>query len=453
MNNKPHYIVIAAILSLLLCNRAAGQTNGFVQTDNIKVAGVTTDAQINPLTTYHRQTTIVYYDGLNRPLQAIAEQASPGGKDVIQPVYYDTLGRQTISYLPYSDESGSYATGAYRSNALSGGQSGFYNQTGQYLVPVDSEPFSSRVFEKTPLQRLLDAGMVGNGFQPTSGKYKTVNYRPNNSTTDGGILLWTWNGTTYTTSATTTYANNSLWVTDATDEDGVETRAFADLEGHMVLKRQILSSGNLDTYYIYNNAGMVAYIIPPLATTNLSGVSYILTASPVVNMVYSFIYDTMGRLIQKTVPAKGIVSIVYDPFNRPLLSQDANMNAKDEWYYIKYDAKGRAIGTGIYTDVSHSTQAEMQSYVNSLAWAYYFEIRSTTKTDSGYYTNNVFPNSGISPLSWAYYDNYNMKDGSTADFSFSTTQLAGDTVTTAPVKGMPTISVQTVVGSGIAATT
>ena len=149
--------------------------------------------------------------------------------------------------------------------------------------------------------------MVGAGFQPDDGgtpHYKTVKYRPNNTTTDGNILIWVCN-TDGTYSSGTFYASNALAVTDGTDEDGTETLSFTDLAGHMVLRRQKLSGSNLDTYYIYNNAGMISYIVPPLATNDLTS-SYSLTAAPVVNLVFQFTYDTMGRLITKTVRVKGL---------------------------------------------------------------------------------------------------------------------------------------------------
>ena len=154
------------ILSLLSCifiiaNKT--QAQGYVQDEVIKVQGITTDAQIYPLTPTQKQTTRSYYDGFGRTIQTVALQASPLQHDIVQPVAYDNLGRQTTSYLPYADENSSNATGSYRANAISTDQAAFYNNTSQYLVINDSAPYSQQVFENSPLQRLLQAGMAGNG--------------------------------------------------------------------------------------------------------------------------------------------------------------------------------------------------------------------------------------------------------------------------------------------------
>jgi RHS repeat-associated protein len=222
-------------------------------------------------------------------------------------------------------------------------------------------------------------------------------------------------------------------------------------------KNQPLGTGHLDTYYIYNNAGMIAYVLPPLATNALAANSYNLAATPLSNMVYKFIYDTMGRLSQKTVPAKGVVSIVYNPQNEPVLTQDANMAGSKEWNYLKYDAKSRVIGSGIYTDNVHTTLTQMQNYVaDTVSYTTWYETRSATASTTGYYTNVVFPTGLVThttttPLSFAYYDNY-IVIGTTPNFGYIHQGLTNeDSVTTAPLKGMPTVTTETTVGSGITA--
>lgn len=69
--------------------------------------------------------------------------------------------------------------------------------------------------------------------------------------------------------------------------------------------------------------------------------------------------------------------IIYDPYNRPVLVQKGNLRNNNQWNYIKYDAKGRAIAQGIYTDVTitHKTLAGMQSFVSALTDNTWFESR------------------------------------------------------------------------------
>jgi RHS repeat-associated protein len=448
--NKKIYLALFTLILLAGCLPAMGQVIGFTQQEVVKVAGVTTDAQLSALTLAQKQTTRVYYDGMGRPLQSVDLQASPNQNDIIQPVAYDNLGRQTISYLPYAGKS-TDVMGSYRPNAISTEQPAFYGPSGADKVADDGSPFSQQVFENSPLQRTLQAGMIGAGFQPTvSGNhYKTVSYRFNNGG-DGFILVWNPDGT-FTTG--TYYASNTLGVTDAKDEDNTETLSFTDLAGRVILKRQLLSSGNLDTYYVYNYAGMLSYIIPPLAVNKLAANSYNLNTAPLKNLVFHYVYDTMGRPVEKTVPAQGRMLTVYDPYNRPVLMQDSNMRVNNQWNYIKYDVKGRVVGQGIYTNTTQVGRAVMQSWINTNYGTNWYEIRSTN-SPSGYYTNRAFPTTGIAPLAYAYYDDYDVDNNGTPNFSYTAQGLAGEgTATTAPLKGVPTVISKATIGNGITAGT
>ncbi len=441
------------------CGLSYAQTSSFVQQENIRLPGITTDAQINNLPVANKQTSRVYFDGFGRTVQRVDVQSSPAMNDMIQPVAYDNLGRQTKSYLPYAGQS-TDVMGSYRPNAITTDQPNFYNQTSQYLIAKDASPFMQKVFENSPLQRLLQAGMVGTGYQPgVSNNYTKSGISRTNVAADGNILVWNPDGS-YT--AGRYYAPGTLEVTDGKDEDGIETLSFTDLAGQTVLKRQILSGGNLDTYYIYNMAGLLSYIITPKALgIMVNAGNYSLTQSGVNALIFQFFYNSHGQLTQKIVPSRGILSIIYDPLNRPVLMQDANMSAQHQWNYIKYDGQGRAVSQGIYVDNNNTTYTAMVNYISTLssygsAW---FESRSGTLTGGGYYTNTIFPtgavaNTSITPLAFAYFDNYDLNQDGNPDASYiaqnDPVNLPNEeSATTAQVKGMPTIMSQTTVGSGL----
>ena len=165
MNTKKFAVGILNIILLFLAHSALAQMNA-MEDDIIKKSGVLTDEEVYPLSPIYKQSTFVYYDGMGRPIQQVAQNASPLQNDIVQPIVYDNLGRQTTSYLPYSDVNtgtSGVLPGSYRSTALTE-QSTFYSNTGQYLVATDADPYSQTVFEKSPLQRLLEAGMVGSNF-------------------------------------------------------------------------------------------------------------------------------------------------------------------------------------------------------------------------------------------------------------------------------------------------
>ena len=437
------------------------QDPGFIQQEIIKKANIITDDQINGLSVSQKQTVRAYYDGFGRSIQNVTVQASPLMHDQIQSIVYDNLGRQTKSYLPYADENVNSTIGNYRPNAVSIDQPGFYGNSSQYLIPTDAMPYAQQVYDNSPLQRLLQVGTVGSGFQPVNGQhFKSLIYRSNNGTIDGNILQWNVDGTYNTGNY---YGNSTLTVIDGRDEENIENISFTDLAGHLVLKRQVLNGTNMDTYYIYNRAGMITYVIPPGATNILNANSYNLTATPLCNLVFHYFYNSRGQVTQKTIPGKGLISTVYDPLNRPVLEQDANMAPNFQWRYVKYDAKGRPISHGIYTDPNNGTYTSMQTYVYSLSSSYiaaWYESRSGAIINSGNYTNNIFPNGSLSgttltPLEYDYYDDYDLNQDGNADFSYIAQQdqyLPGEeTATTAQLKGMPTIVSKSTV-SGLANT-
>ncbi|MHB8209026.1 DUF6443 domain-containing protein, partial [Mucilaginibacter sp.] len=463
MYNRKLICGLFSFLFLFFIQQARAQ-QGLVQQDIIKIPGITADNQIYSLGAASKQTTISYVDGLGRAIQTVAVTVTPLGNDIVQPIVYDNLGRQTMNYLPYADlttGSTSDPIGSYRANAISG-QSGFYSNGNTDKVQDDANPYSQQVFENSPLQRLLQSGMVGNGYQPVVGTgttgaqyYKNISYRTNLSTTDGNIIVWGPDGS----NTDSFYADNTLSVTDGKDEDNLEGLTFTDHSGRLILKRQVISSTqNNDTYYVYNNAGFLLYIVPPKAVTLLSGLgSTPLTSAPVDSMIFAYTYDDLnhGRIITRTTPGAGTVNIVYDPYQRPILVQDANMALRNKWNYIKYDAKGRAISQGIYLDASHIGQVAMQAWVNTNYGSYWYESRSSTSA-TGYYTDNVFPQSSITPLSYAYFDDYDLNEdvNHLPDYSYSPQSLPNDqteTPTLAAVKGAPTMIMTTTVGEGFTA--
>jgi len=78
-------IFLICVITLMSLHLFA-QNPGFVQTDVIKISGVASDGQINTLQLPNIQTTRVFIDGLGRPVQSVALQASPvNNKDIVQP--------------------------------------------------------------------------------------------------------------------------------------------------------------------------------------------------------------------------------------------------------------------------------------------------------------------------------------------------------------------------------
>jgi RHS repeat-associated protein len=422
-----------------------------IQDAVIEVPGITTDNQIYALNYQQRLASQEFRDGLGRLVQKVNIQASPTQKDVITFYAFNSLNQQVFSYLPYDGADGS---GFYRSTAITD-QTSFYTNGLSDKVIDDTKPWSQNVLESSPLQRILNSGMNGVGFQPISGDhYKSINYRSNNSTVysndalNTGIRVWNYDGT-----SASVYSNGSLTVTEMTDESGNLTIYYIDALGRPILKRQIISptivdnntESCLDTYYVYDDANELRVIIPPKAVTAMRAASWSITVAGAVPLVYLFNYDIQGRLVERKIPGSNMFNIVYDPMNRPVLIQDGNLASANKWIYLKYDRKDRKISQGIYVDaVNGTTRTSMQAYVSSLNYSVsYYEEKQSGGTAPNFYTNRVFPTanqdgSALQDLAYNYFDDYDFNFDGNADYAYQVQGLSGEAVPTALVRGVMT---------------
>lgn len=234
-----------------------------------------------------RQIGYEYFDGLGRPLQSVMMQASPGMKDIVQPVKYDNYSREVYKYLPYVPNEGN---GLLKVNPLGATtytgspHNLFYtNGTGDKITD-DTKPFSKTVFEQSPLNRVTKQGSPGTAWQPDG----THSYSSNDHTVKFAYLI---NGTTevlkwtYVPSVTyplglvsakpsgslVYYSENQLTRNDSKDENNNETIEYKDIEGRVILRKVEAPGGQwAQTYYIYNDMGDLACVLPPEAVARLN---------------------------------------------------------------------------------------------------------------------------------------------------------------------------------------
>lgn len=248
--NRLINLILISLLVTGLSNKLKAQNIPFIQEEVIKVSGITSGSQIFTLNKEQKQTTRSYFDGLGRIVQTIAIGASPQQRDIIAINKYDQLGRQVKNYLPYTGDNDS---GRYRADALVR-QAAFYSNGTADKIADDPAPYSQQIFENSPLQRLLQEGSVGEGFQPGQ-HYKAISYRQNTAADD--VWRWSSEGT-----RNGSYPAATLYVTQGTDEQGNQSVTFTDNQGKTVLKRQLANetvNGTVETYFdtycLYNRGG------------------------------------------------------------------------------------------------------------------------------------------------------------------------------------------------------
>ncbi|MCG8208405.1 type IV secretion protein Rhs, partial [Tenacibaculum finnmarkense genomovar finnmarkense] len=306
-------------------------------------------------------TTIEYFDGLGRPKQSISVQAGGNSEDIISHTEYDALGRQAKEYLPYSKatQNGVINTGNIASEIQGYYKAKYPEDFSNVNLPTNS--YSEKEFDGSPLNRVLKQAGPGQDWRLNGGHEIEFDYQTN---IDGEVTLFgvttTFSKNIYTptlTGGNDTYLAGQLYKTITKDENHTEatgklhtTEEFKNKQGQVVLKRTYalidLIETKHDTYYVYDDYGNLTYVLPPKA----SSVSSVNTLENIKNQLndlcYQYTYDYRNRLVKKKIPGKGWEYIVYDKLDRPVLTQDANLNEQKKWLFTKYDILGRVAYTG-----------------------------------------------------------------------------------------------------------
>ena len=160
------------------------------------------------------------------------------------------------------------------------------------------------------------------------------------------------------------------------------------------------------------------------------------------DLAYQYKYDYRNRLIEKKIPGKDWESIVYDKLDRPVLTQDANLDATNDWLFTKYDVFGRVAYTGINN--APNTRASLQNTLNTTPSQYITKVSGSPTVswaaNSGtviFYNNNSYstPFSSSELYTINYYDTY---QDVPSDLTVPT-EVFGQAVTT-QTKGLATVS-------------
>lgn len=448
MNNKFLQILSAVTLLFIpLCIVAQPRAlpPGYAQ--DIKLNFVRTweatapESNPNALTTRGlkdvKQTT-QYFDGLGRPLQTVLKEGSleTAGNikaDLVSPVLYDEFGREQFKYLPFA----STATDATKNNGLFKynpfqQQATFYNsqlsgQAGETNIGGLNWAYGKTNFEASPLNRVNETYAQGASWvgSESSANPRAVKMKYWINTEADAVRIWNVadvSNSFGTYSTTATYAAGELYKNVTEDERGNQVIEFKDKSGQVILKKVQLTataettgagsnhSKWLCTYYIYDDLNNLRAVIQPEGVkllddnnwTDCNPISVVQYPKLLSDQTFRYEYDNRNRMIMKKVPGAGDVYMVYDPWDRLVLSQDANMRANSQYMVTKYDALNRPIITGIYTYYGTIQQARDLAKNSD---DYRYEVRASGGNGTGY-SSQCWPETNYDILSVTYYDDY-----------------------------------------------
>lgn len=327
-----------------------------------------------------------YFDGLGRPLQTVAKGISENGKDMVTPVIYDDYGREQYTYLPYVSQNSN--DGRFKLDPFNA-QATFYATGSLNPGTVGESIFYGKFdFEASPLNRPLKTFAPGNSWatRPIEKRYQV------NAANDS-VRIWTI--TTGLPQSSGFYAAGQLMKDISIDEHQNQVVEYRNKENQIVLKKVQIAdlpsvghAGWLCTYYVYDDLGNLRSVLSPKAVEAVKS-NWTITTAIDTGLCFQYQYDLRKRMIIKRVPGSGAVFIVYDNRDRPVFTQDSVQRAKSpmEWLVTYYDGQDRPTMTAIYK--------------NSLT------RDSLQKTMNGVSGTPSLPESALTPLTYAYYDNYN----------------------------------------------
>jgi hypothetical protein len=395
-----------------------------------------------------------FMDGLNRPLQNIAVDVSPGNNDVIQFGQYDQYGEVKRQYMAFTHPNVLHDFVENASELVFD----FYNQTA--YVGQTTAPFAEAIIDNTPEGRVLEAGGVGEEFQLGSNHTTTIQ-KEYNSALDL-VLDWRCVEGLNTAGASAMAAPNQrrYWPVNTltkityTDQNGKGTTTFYEPSGRVVLKRSHvisylqqgsayttdLTAGSasqvgptpnglglrsVDVYHVYDAFGRMVYELPAafmqdiLAPGMGADVSFMETGSANSHLfdklAYGYHYDKYGRIIEKKSPEVDWESFVYNRIHQVVLAQDAKLRTTNQWNFVRYDALGRVVMNGVLSKgavaiTREQFQAQQDNYTGQL-----WEDKLNTMNDPVGYTTitvNDDPNEII--YNNYIYDEYRWTDASMA---------------------------------------
>ena len=350
---------------------------------------------------------ITYYDGLGRKIQQLAVKGSPVNTDIIQPIVYDDFGRLKRSYLPYAiAQGGDDGPGGFRPDVITE-QLSFYD----YFYPDEQDiTYAEKDFDNSPLNRVMKQGFAGADWDIETGNPIRYEYRTNTENYEVYMFSIL---TDNSLKKEGCYQANKLFKNKTYDENDNPTIEYKDLSGNVVMKKSYDGSNWLITYYVYDDFGLLRYVLPPLTISYMpSGTTpqtFDNQAEWILNLCYYYEYDDRKRMILKRLPGADPVYMVYNKRDLIVVSHDGNLRNNNDWLFTKYDVFNRPVITGKYHHTTNLSQNQMQSLVD--ANSNFFE-----DVDLGFahgYTNNAFPDittADCEIYTVTYYDNYDYID-------------------------------------------
>ena len=357
--------------------------------------------------------TTQYLDGLGKPIQTITKEGSlttgSTAVDLVTAEVYDNYDREPRIYLPFAANSTggntSISDGHFKTNPFQ--QQNYFYSNSDATSPIygqgENYYYSKTEYEPSALNRPLRSYGAGDNWVHNGNGVKYA-YEVN-TTTDSVEIIHVTDTTQgffgrYT--AVGQYVAGDLSKTITTDENGHQVIQYQDKQGRTILKKVQNTAatdngsgsgptGWLCTYYIYDYKSQLRAVIQPAGVIALLAGGWSFTTTILYEQLFRYEYDTRVRMIIKKVPGAAETDMVYDAKDRLVLTQDGNLQTREEYLFTQYDTLDRIIATGVMRD---PTNYSNPNYHRALA------ATSTSYPNLSGYTDTLLIQNFYDNLNW-----------------------------------------------------
>ena len=311
---------------------------------------------------------VTYYDGYGYPYETVRKGAAGGGGNLAAVLRYDRSRRVAEEWLPMATAMDYVAPADFFSAA----RSATGDQYPYARYSYEDAPTGRITSQHTPGEDYADCpALVSYGTNTASGDYACTRYEA----ADGEVK------------ACGNYPPGLLRTVTATDEDGRVSVSFTDHTGRKVLDRRVTREGNLDTYYVHDQCGRLAFVLQPMYSLEPDLERY----------AFAYEYDGLGRCISSRLPGADPVTYVYDSGTRPVFIQDGNRRKRGVWLFTFRDGAGRVVLTGECSSVPDGISDEPvrasrngSGGINGSGYSVNIDIDDATVLTADYYDNYYF---------------------------------------------------------------
>ena len=284
-------------------------------------------------------TDIIYYGGLGYPVQEVSAEHVFPGRNLIRPIVYDYMRRETKSYLPYSSDA---INSRYTPSPLPAQQSyhdGLHPGEGQHAKVT-------RHYEDGPSGRLLEERREGSAYLSAIRDTRHV-YRLSASGDAVMKLRYVYPSGSAAASVVRDgmYGDAELMVARTVSEDRDTSFVFTTASGRMVLSRQMNAGTAHDTYYVHDLRDSLVCVVQPMGSAAI-GDGFSFDGELAQDFCFTYRYDAFGNMIERHVPGAGTEVMAYDLRGRCVMYADADMTAAGLCRYTVYDEIDRVVEEG-----------------------------------------------------------------------------------------------------------